>query len=265
MNDDEKYGIGDALQYLGWGDQPGDYPMPTTSQAYLGSGDQEGDYPISTTSQAYLGSGDQEGDYPMPTNAQTPGAFGGSDITKLINSLKSAGGLKDVLSGAGSFLTSKTGLAGLLALLSYLDRQKGTSYGGGTTQAYAGPSRQLTPTTVQGKYGPLVQYAANGGLMQAYANGGKVQMEDGGFVMTKKAVDGAGGPRGIQQLVPGARMIQGPGTGTSDDIPAVIRGPNGITPAKVSNGEAYVPKAAVDDQGGAQRMYEIMKKLQRSA
>jgi len=158
-------------------------------------------------------------------------------------------------------------MAGILALLSYLDRQKGTSYGGGTTEAYAGPSRQLTPTTVQGKYGPLVTYAANVGLMQAYANGGKVQMEDGGFVMTKKAVDGAGGPRGIQQLVPGARMIGGPPdpTGRKDLTPAVIRGPNGITPAKVSNGEAYVPKAAVDDQGGAQRMYAIMNKLQRSA
>jgi hypothetical protein len=44
----------------------------------------------------------------------------------------------------------------------------------------------------------------------------------------------------------------------------VIHGPNGTTPAKVSSGEAYVPKAAVDDQGGAQRMYEIMNKLQRS-
>jgi hypothetical protein len=117
----------------------------------------------------------------------------------------------------------------------------------------------------QGQYGPIARYAAEGGLMQAYANGGNVQMEDGGFVMTKKAVDGAGGPRGIQQLVPGARMIQGPGTGTSDDIPAVINGRNGQTPARLSNGEAYVPKPFVDRLGGARQMYALMNNLQRRA
>lgn len=102
-----------------------------------------------------------------------------------------------------------------------------------------------------------------GGL--GFAHGGRVQMEDGGFVMTKRAVDGAGGPRGIQQLVPGARMIRGPGTGTSDDIPAVINGRNGQTPALLSNGEAYVPKRFVQDQGGPQRMYSLMNNLQRKA
>jgi hypothetical protein len=195
------------------------------------------------------------------------------DLTgsKSLANIAASGNWSDLfksIGGAGKdLLTSKTGLAGLLALLSYLDRQKGTTSGGGTAQAYAGPSKPLTPSTVQGKYGPLVTYAANGGLMQAYANGGKVQMEDGGFVMTKKAVDGAGGPRGIQQLVPGARMIGGPPdpTGRKDLTPAVIHGPNGQTPAKVSSGEAYIPKAVVDDQGGADKMYALMNSLQRSA
>lgn len=98
-----------------------------------------------------------------------------------------------------------------------------------------------------------------------YAHGGSVQMEDGGFVMTKRAVDGAGGPQGIAQLVPGARMIRGPGNGTSDDVPAVINGRNGQTPARLSNGEAYVPKRFVQDQGGPQRMYALMNQLQRKA
>ena len=106
---------------------------------------------------------------------------------------------------------------------------------------------------------------AGGGITQGYAHGGRVQMEDGGFVMTKRAVDGAGGPRGIQQLVPGARMIRGPGTGTSDDVPAVINGRNGQTPALLSNGEAYVPKRFVQNQGGPQRMYALMNNLQRKA
>lgn len=193
------------------------------------------------------------------------------DLTgsKSLADIAASGNWTDLLKsigGAGKdLLTSKTGLTGLLALLSYLDRQKGTERGGGTTQAYAGPSKPLNPQVVPGKYGSIRTYAANGGLMQAYANGGKVQMEDGGFVMTKKAVDGAGGPRGIQSLIPGARPIRGPGTGTSDSIPATIQGRNGVTPAKVSNGEAYVPRAAVQQAGGPDRMYEIMRKLQRSA
>lgn len=102
-----------------------------------------------------------------------------------------------------------------------------------------------------------------GGL--GFAHGGPVQMEDGGFVLTKRAVDGAGGPRGIQQLVPGARMIRGPGTGTSDDVLAVINSRNGQTPARLSNGEAYVPRRFVQAQGGPQRMYSLMNKLQRKA
>jgi len=175
--------------------------------------------------------------------------------------------IKSMGAKAKDFATSKGGMAGIMALMSYLDRQKPEPRGGGTTEGYAGPSKPLTRTMVQGKYGPIAQYAANGGVMHAYANGGKVQMEDGGFVMTKKAVDGAGGPQGIAQLLPGARMIGGPPdpTGRRDLTPAVIHGRNGTTPAKVSRGEAYVPKAVVDDQGGADKMYALMNSLQRSA
>lgn len=162
---------------------------------------------------------------------------------------------------AQNVLSSRAGLAGLGALLSYLDKQP--PRGGGYT-GVAAPR----PTT-RTMNGPIAQYAANGGLMQAYATGGvtgthrrPMQMEDGGFVMTKRAVDGAGGPRGIAQMLPGARPIVGPGTGTSDSIPATIAG---RTPARVSNGEAYVPKAVVDQAGGAPALYALMNKLQRRA
>lgn len=186
-----------------------------------------------------------------------------TNFGSLSNFIKSLGGV------AKDALTSKAGLAGLMALLNYLDRDKGKETGGGTTQAYAGPSRALMPITEQGKYGPIVRYAANGGLMHAYANGGKVQMEDGGFVMTKLAVDKSKEihPEGIVGLLPGARMIGGPPdpTGRKDLTPAVIHGPNGSTPAKVSRGEAYVPKHVVDQHGGPDRMYAIMNKLQGRA
>jgi hypothetical protein len=172
---------------------------------------------------------------------------------------------KNFANKAGDFATSNQGIMAILAAIAAAaDRQK--PRGGGTTQAYAGP-KPVTRTMTQGKYGPIARYAANGGLMQAYAQGGQVQMEDGGFVMTKKAVDGAGGPRGLASLVPGAKMIGGPPdpTGRKDLTPAVIHGPNGQTPAKVSRGEAYVPKRVVDNNGGSQEMYALMNSLQRRA
>ena len=90
-------------------------------------------------------------------------------------------------------------------------------------------------------------------------------MEDGGFVLTERAVKGAGGPRGLAAALPQARMIRGPGTGTSDSIPATITGSKGQTPARVSNGEAYVPRRAVQEAGGPKRMYGLMSALERRA
>lgn len=239
--------------YMGSGDQEGDYDMPTTPPYYMGGGDQEGDYDMPTNPPNYMGGGDQEGDYPMP------GSGGGFDWNRFLGS---AGKLFD---SAGKFVGDNKGLMGLLAALggAYAGKQGvRPNMGGGTTQAYAGPSKPLTGAVTQGKYGPI--YAANGGLMQAYVQGGPVQMESGGFVMTKKAVDGAGGPQGLRSLVPGARMIRGPGTGTSDDVPAVIQGRSGTTPARLSNGEAYVPRQQVQEQGGAKRLYSLMNQLQGS-
>ena len=98
-----------------------------------------------------------------------------------------------------------------------------------------------------------------------FAQGGPVHMEDGAFVLTERAVKGAGGPRGLAAVLPHARMIRGPGTGTSDSIPATISGPRGQTPARVSNGEAYVPRRAVQAAGGPKRMYGLMSALERRA
>jgi hypothetical protein len=170
------------------------------------------------------------------------------DLSRLGRSVLGLGGK------ALDFATSDKGiLALLLAGLASGDRRP--AYGGGT--------RMAMPVA------PVPQrMAAQGGLMQAYRQGGSVRpfpMQDGGFVMTKRAVDGAGGPRGIGALLPAVRPIRGPGTGTSDSIPATIRGRNGVTPAKVSNGEAYVPPQAVRQAGGAQQMYALMNRLQRRA
>ena len=182
------------------------------------------------------------------------------------------GGILDALLGGartiGQGLMSPRGLAGLLGLLAGGLQPTAKERGG--VNLNLSPSK-VTRKTTPGRYGPvsLVEYAANGGLMQAYANGGAItgtkqnpmEMEDGGFVLTAKAVK-AGTPQGIQQLLPQARLIRGPGTGTSDHIPATIAG---RTPARVSNGEMYVPKAQVDAAGGAPALYALMHQLQRRA
>jgi hypothetical protein len=242
---DTGYGFDDVVLSPGQGNLPDDYAVTETGLIR----DQAGNL------------GKFEGGQWTP--------YRGGDINTFLGKAASGSGnrflnnAKNLMGRAGDFATSNQGIMALLAALAaYSDRAKPS--GGGVAQAYAGP-KSITRTMTPGKYGPIARYAAEGGLMQAYAQGGKVQMEDGGFVMTKRAVDGAGGPRGIQQLVPGARMIQGPGTGTSDDIPAVINGRNGQTPARLSNGEAYVPKPFVDRIGGARQMYALMNKLQRRA
>ena len=101
-----------------------------------------------------------------------------------------------------------------------------------------------------------------------FAGGGSVPMlEDGGFVLTKKSVDGiVGGDNRRGQATAarglGAIPIKGKGHGTSDSIKTSI---DGRVPARVSNGEAYVPRRAVKRAGGADKLYALMRKAERRA
>jgi len=180
--------------------------------------------------------------------------LGGSGLSKIGNVLKNFGGK------ALNFAQTPQGIMALLSAFAALRDRQG-KIGGGATMGMPAPRQFTRSVDPMG----IVRYAANGGLMQAYASGGAVRpfpMQDGGFVMTKKAVDGAEklADGGITSLLPDAKMIRGPGTGTSDDIPAYIQGPNGRTPAKLSNGEAYVPPGR-DTKG----LYALMHKLERKA
>lgn len=187
---------------------------------------------------------------------------GYSDWGKLLNTLRGIGSAAKGVGGkALDFAQTPQGIMALLAALAARQDRPRPS-GGGTAMAYAGP-KQTQRTMVQGKYGPIAQYAAQGGIMHAYAQGGAVNpfpMQDGGFVMTKRAVDGAGGPEGMQQRIPEAVPIRGPGHGTSDSIPAFIQGSQGVTPAKVSNGEMYVPPGR-----NTKGLYALMQAMERKA
>jgi hypothetical protein len=100
-----------------------------------------------------------------------------------------------------------------------------------------------------------------------FSKGGVPTLEDGGFVLTKKAIDGLGNGdnKKGQQVASaglGAIPIRGKGTGTSDSIKTSIEGKR---PALVSNGESYVPKKQVAKHGGAKKFYALMKKAERAA
>lgn len=119
---------------------------------------------------------------------------------------------------------------------------------------------------------PEGYYFTDRGIVRpSYASGGVTshvpQLEDGGFVLTKRAVDGLGGgsnDRGQRVAAAGlgALPIRGPGTGTSDSIPTTI---DGDKPALVSNGEAYVPKRQVAKRGGSKKFYALMRAAERRA
>jgi hypothetical protein len=120
------------------------------------------------------------------------------------------------------------------------------------------PERNLF--TDYGQVQPV--YAAEGGEMHSVP-----ELEDGGFVLTKRAVDGMGkgsNQRGQRAAAAGLGSIpiKGPGTGTSDSIPTTIEGKR---PALLSNGEAYVPKDQVKRRGGAKKFYALMKQAEREA
>ena len=61
-------------------------------------------------------------------------------------------------------------------------------------------------------------------------------------------------------------FIQGPGNGTSDDIPAMIyQDGTPVQEARLSDGEFVMTEKAVNGAGGPARMYEMMKQYERMA
>lgn len=176
------------------------------------------------------------------------------------------GGLQSLLSALQGKGTGPGGKQGtdylkyiLAALLANKARKEAKTIagptGGGTTVAWQGPKVIERKLGVGPTGQPIFTYAA-GGAVRPFP------MQDGGFVMTEKAMEGAEKtvPGGIYALLPETKPIVGPGTGKSDSIPAYIQGRNTVTPARVSNGEGYVPPGR-DTKG----LYALMKSLERNA
>ena len=90
-------------------------------------------------------------------------------------------------------------------------------------------------------------------------------LKDGGFVVPADVVSHLGngstnaGLAALQKRH-GAQPIRGAGDGMSDSIRTTI---NGRQPARVADGEAYIPPEQVKRSGGAKKFYAMMDKVRK--
>lgn len=112
---------------------------------------------------------------------------------------------------------------------------------------------------------PRYRYEQSSGRYVQLAEGG---MAKGGFVIPADVVSALGngstdaGLRALAQRLGDVKPIKGPGDGLSDSIPTSIEGKQ---PARVADGEAYVPPETVKRIGGAKKLYAMMEKVRRAA
>jgi hypothetical protein len=119
---------------------------------------------------------------------------------------------------------------------------------------------------IAGLYGgdnsPFAQYTIGGNSlqpsMQNPSSQQNVNMADGGEVP---------GQYNLGSYSDGGRLLQGPGDGVSDSIPAII---GHKQPARLATGEFVIPARIVSELGngstdaGAKRLYEMMKRVQQT-
>lgn len=148
----------------------------------------------------------------------------------------------------------------------------GAIQNGGVMDLYQGMDSQPSFGGDQGYgLGRLNNLAQQQSLTNAeqgrFARGGVPKLEDGGFVVPADVTFYLGNhntEKGQQRLTQmyGGQPIKGPGTGLSDSIKTSI---GGKQPARIANGEVYIPRKAVMSHGGAAKFYSMMDKVRKKA
>lgn len=94
-------------------------------------------------------------------------------------------------------------------------------------------------------------------------------LASGGFVVPADVVSMLGegstdaGIRALKaKFGPSVAPIKGPGTGQSDSIKTTIEGKQ---PARVADGEAYIPPEVVQQHGGAKKFYAMLSKVRAAS
>ncbi len=143
---------------------------------------------------------------------------------------------------------------------------------GGVMDLYQGTDTQPTFGGSQGYgLGRLNSLAQQQSLTNAeqgrFARGGVPKLEDGGFVVPADVTFYMGdhnteaGQERLAQMY-GGQPIKGPGSGLSDSIKTSIEGKE---PARIANGEVYIPRKAVMAHGGPEKFYKMMDKVRKKA
>jgi hypothetical protein len=128
-----------------------------------------------------------------------------------------------------------------------------------------GPSFYGTPTQEQLALYSKPKDSTLGLAAGGVAGLGKGGLRDGAFIVPADVVAhlGNGSNDAGQKLLArglGARPIKGKGDGMSDSIPTSIEGKQ---PAKVADGEAYIPPEVVK-KVGSKRLYDMMAKIRKA-
>lgn len=149
----------------------------------------------------------------------------------------------------------------------------GTVQTGGLMDLYGASDAQYGPPISQQGYGigrlnTLASQASQAKAeMGSYAEGGTPKLEDGGFVVPADVVfylgghDTEEGQAKLSEKFEGV-PIRGAGNGLSDDIETSIEGRE---PAKVADGEVYIPRRIVAQHGGPEKFYKMMDRVRKQA
>jgi hypothetical protein len=92
------------------------------------------------------------------------------------------------------------------------------------------------------------------------AQGGEIGMKDGDFVLDARTVSeiGNGSSNAGKEILSrmGGIPVEGAGDGVSDSVRANI---GGVQEARVARDEVIIPRNQVQNMGGSQRLYDLMK------
>jgi hypothetical protein len=170
-------------------------------------------------------------------------------------------GSSDSSSGSGGM--GLGGALGLMALMSMMNK------GGGGTPASTATIPELTATRSQLPY-DVDKKGVNPNTPYRPGQGGVTYFSPTTYTPTPPKAAGGGlmslGQSNLGSYSDGGRLLQGPGDGVSDSIPAII---GRKQPARLANGEFVIPARIVSELGngstdaGAKRLYEMMDRVQR--
>ena len=139
---------------------------------------------------------------------------------------------------------------------------------------YAGTAPVTTQQTQQANTqgtGPSMDPAALADFLQTQSPYGTVMpFADGGAIGEDYNFGfAAGGLGSLPEYKAGGKLLDGPGDGMSDDIPAVIRG-KGVQRAALADGEFVIPADVVSHLGngstkaGAKKLYQMMAQVRKA-